>query len=110
PGLPPAYVALVDHTLDRDPARRPASASVVQEALTAIARPPVRRRPRVWPWLTAAIGAALVGLSMWQLGFFAAGVRSIGVLPIRNLTGDPSKGYVAEGLTEVLISNLARIR
>src|SRR6185503_645431 len=61
-------------------------------------------------WLTAAIGAALVGLSMWQLGFFAAGVRSIGVLPIRNLTGDPSKGYVAEGLTEVLISNLARIR
>jgi len=37
-------------------------------------------------------------------------IRSIAVLPIKNLTGDPSKSYIADGLTEVLISNLARIR
>jgi TolB-like protein len=32
------------------------------------------------------------------------------VLPIKNLTGDPSKAYFADGLTDVLISNLARVR
>jgi TolB-like protein/Flp pilus assembly protein TadD len=37
-------------------------------------------------------------------------VRSIAVLPIKNLTGDATRAYVADGLTEVLISNLARIR
>jgi TolB-like protein/lipopolysaccharide biosynthesis regulator YciM len=36
-------------------------------------------------------------------------IRSIAVLPIKNLTGDPSKAYIADGLTEVLISNLARV-
>ena len=36
-------------------------------------------------------------------------VRSIAVLPIKNLTGDPSKQYLADGMTEVLIAHLARL-
>jgi len=36
--------------------------------------------------------------------------RSIAVVPIRNLTGDPAKAFLADGLTEVLIANLARVR
>ncbi len=38
------------------------------------------------------------------------GIRSIAVLPLRNLSGDPEQEYFADGMTEALISNLAQIR
>lgn len=115
-GLPAAFLDIVARTTARDPAQRPASAAAVESALSAIAAPTVYWKPRSIEWW-AAVGAA-VGLLALVLGrpFFtpaappAPEVRSIAVLPIKNLTGDPSKAYIADGLTEVLISNLARIR
>jgi TolB-like protein/predicted Zn-dependent protease len=38
-----------------------------------------------------------------------APIRSIAVLPLQNLSGDPSQNYFAEGLTDELTTNLARI-
>ncbi|HEU4386842.1 MAG TPA: tetratricopeptide repeat protein [Blastocatellia bacterium] len=38
------------------------------------------------------------------------GIRSIAVLPLENLSGDPAEEYFADGMTESLISGLARIR
>ena len=35
--------------------------------------------------------------------------RSLAVLPFKNLTGDSAKAYLAEGLTEVVISSFARV-
>ena len=32
------------------------------------------------------------------------------MLPLENLSGDPAQEYFADGMTEALISNLARIR
>ena len=32
------------------------------------------------------------------------------MLPLENLSGDPSQEYFADGMTEALISNLAQIR
>jgi TolB-like protein/DNA-binding winged helix-turn-helix (wHTH) protein/Tfp pilus assembly protein PilF len=37
-------------------------------------------------------------------------IRSIAVLPLQNLSGDPTQEYFVDGMTEVLISNLAQIR
>ena len=37
-------------------------------------------------------------------------IRSIAVLPLNNLSGDPAQEYFADGMTEALISNLAQIR
>ena len=37
-------------------------------------------------------------------------IRSIAVLPLENLSGDPAQEYFADGMTEALINNLARIR
>lgn len=37
-------------------------------------------------------------------------VRSMVVLPLNNLSGDPSQEYFADGMTEALISNLCQIR
>jgi TolB-like protein/Tfp pilus assembly protein PilF len=37
------------------------------------------------------------------------GIRSLLVMPLENLSGDPEQEYFAEGLTEVLTTNLAKI-
>ena len=39
----------------------------------------------------------------------AATIRSIAVLPLENLSGDPSQEYFADGMTEELIGKLAQI-
>jgi adenylate cyclase len=58
------------------------------------------------------VGAAL--LVAWiRFGGQGAGprepIRSIAVLPLEKLTGDPAQNYFAEGMTEALIMGLARI-
>jgi eukaryotic-like serine/threonine-protein kinase len=36
-------------------------------------------------------------------------IRSLAVLPLENLSGDPSQEYLADGMTEALITNLGKI-
>jgi TolB-like protein/Tfp pilus assembly protein PilF len=36
-------------------------------------------------------------------------IRSLAVLPLENLTGDPSQDYFSDGMTDVLITDLAQI-
>jgi TolB-like protein/DNA-binding winged helix-turn-helix (wHTH) protein len=38
------------------------------------------------------------------------GIRSIAVLPLENLSGDPAEEYFADGITDALITDLAQIR
>jgi TolB-like protein len=40
----------------------------------------------------------------------AEAIRSVAVLPLRNLSGDPDEDYFAAGLTDELTTNIARIR
>lgn len=40
----------------------------------------------------------------------APNIRSIAVLPLNNLSGDPAQDYLADGMTEELIGSLAQIR
>ena len=37
-------------------------------------------------------------------------ITSLAVLPMENLSGDPTQDYFADGVTEALIGHLARIR
>lgn len=62
--------------------------------------------------LALALGMSLFGPkldSMIDPSGAAAPIRSIAVLPLENLTGDPSQEYFVEGMTEALIMGLARI-
>ena len=73
-------------------------------------------RGRLWFTLSAA---AVVLAALLTLAYVAARIRagdasrpkikSLAVLPLQNLSGDPSQDYVADGMTEELIGRLSRI-
>jgi TolB-like protein/DNA-binding winged helix-turn-helix (wHTH) protein/tetratricopeptide (TPR) repeat protein len=43
-------------------------------------------------------------------GFAPRRIHSVAVLPLQNLSGDPSQEYLADGLTEALVTDLAQVR
>jgi serine/threonine-protein kinase len=84
--LPADLDRIVARCLEKDPrARFPAAREVVSE---------LRR-------LQAAPGSGAPEA--------AAGVRSLAVLPLENVSHDPAQEYFADGMTEALISDLARL-
>jgi len=69
-------------------------------------------------WLTSRVIVALACvlslsiLSAWLFrphGPAPAGIRSLAVLPLENLSGDASQNYFADGMTDELITDLAQI-
>ncbi len=71
------------------------------------------RSPRTTRWVSAGVAAlVLVALAAWWLtgGAPDSGpIRSIAVLPLENLSGDPEQEYFADGMTEALIGDLANL-
>ena len=74
--------------------------------------------PRGRGWLilgfSAVVLAALVSLAYFATRMRAkdasrAKIRSLAVLPLQNLSGDPSQDYIADGMTEELIGRLSGI-
>jgi serine/threonine-protein kinase len=72
---------------------------------------------------TAVVASALIAAVALALGFNVGGVRgwlsgasapvrveSLAVLPLENLSGDPEQEYFSDGMTEALISHLAKSR
>jgi TolB-like protein/DNA-binding winged helix-turn-helix (wHTH) protein/Tfp pilus assembly protein PilF len=62
--------------------------------------------------LMAALVAYDVGGLRQRLGVHTADppIRSLAVLPLSNLTGDPQQEYFVDGMTDALITDLAKIR
>src|SRR5262245_42769315 len=83
------FDCLIASCLEKDRARRPASAAAVAGAL---------RR------LTAT------GFSESSPASARGPIRGIAVLPFRNISQDPTQDYFADAMTEAVISELARIR
>jgi TolB-like protein/DNA-binding winged helix-turn-helix (wHTH) protein/Tfp pilus assembly protein PilF len=83
------------------------------EAQPAAARAPTRR----WPIALGAVASLLllgIALNLGNLRrrmFRPAPVpiHSLAVLPLANLSGDPDQEYFADGMTEELITDLAKI-
>jgi TolB-like protein/DNA-binding winged helix-turn-helix (wHTH) protein/Tfp pilus assembly protein PilF len=76
--------------------------------------------PKRGPWPTRGVVVALalviiVSLSILSAWLFRsrrpapAGIRSLAVLPLENLSGDASQNYFADGMTDELITDLAQI-
>ena len=67
-------------------------------------------------WLKAAVAAVLLAVIGWGWRHWrkptasaAPVIHSLAVLPLQNLSGDPSQEYLADGMTEELIGRLANI-
>jgi TolB-like protein/DNA-binding winged helix-turn-helix (wHTH) protein len=103
-------------------ARRPLAQVPVTESSRAAAQPSLQyaeeipKPSRHW-WKAAVVASAVFLMSTGYLFWrhFRATERPrpekimLAVLPFENLTGDPNQEYLADGLTEELISHLGRL-
>ncbi len=115
--------AVIGRCLDKVPARRYQSAGEVRAALEAIRAGEVswaawryalaRRR-----WLLVSTSMALLVLILAATNYQGIRTRLLGgaprvvslaVLPLENLSGDPEQDYLADGLHEALITDLAKL-
>jgi TolB-like protein/DNA-binding winged helix-turn-helix (wHTH) protein/Flp pilus assembly protein TadD len=65
-----------------------------------------------WRLLGLGLGLLLVAVLSWSLyprSPSAPAIRSLAVLPLENLSGDPSQNYFAQGMTDELITRMAQI-
>jgi serine/threonine-protein kinase len=117
PRVPAGLARVVDRALAPDPRRRYASASAMEAALHQALDTLPGRRPlvsTVW-WVIASAVAAMIVLVVALAGNLRSGVSSTGppntvaVLPLRSLSGDAEAPYLADGLTDQLITTLGQI-
>ncbi|HLJ46116.1 MAG TPA: protein kinase [Bryobacteraceae bacterium] len=120
----PGLNRLVRRCLEKDPARRFQSAADVASHLEAerdrLESAVDRRLPRRRILQTAASAAALAAVPViwtlsparWRNGLFHAAaprLTRLAVLPLANLSGDAQQEYFADGMTDLLITNLGQI-
>jgi eukaryotic-like serine/threonine-protein kinase len=131
PDLPPDLGWIIAKLLEKDRRLRYQSAAELRTDLKRVKRDtesagvpalatPDRRRIH-WrsPKVITAIGAALVALLLivaprsWRErvfnGFTSSGIHSVAVLPFVNSGADPNLEYLADGVTDGIISSLSRI-
>jgi len=122
--VPVGIQAVIARCLAKEPTQRYEHGGAVRAALDALAQGAASRRARVLRrrvWVPAA-AAVVLAISAF-LAFGPGGVRdriaggasrpriaSLAVLPLQNLSNDPTQEYFADGMTEELITNLAPIR
>ncbi|MGC9969808.1 MAG: tetratricopeptide repeat protein [Bryobacteraceae bacterium] len=71
--------------------------------------PPRRSKRRLWAAGVIGAAVALLVVAGW-FWIAASASASLAVLPLKNLSNDPAQDYFSEGMTEALITNLAKIR
>ena len=131
--IPADLSAIVDRALSKDPADRYQRMGELLSDLRHVGRavgllgpsdsegavipyvPVVRRSAKRWIRAATLIGLAL----LITLGFLLFSLRpvqqpplnigSLVVLPLENLSGDPQQDYFADGMTDALITELAKI-
>jgi TolB-like protein/DNA-binding winged helix-turn-helix (wHTH) protein/Flp pilus assembly protein TadD len=103
------------HYIDTVPRRGYRFAAPVQEIAPPSDRPHAKR------WIAGVAAAvavvALVAAGTWRVGHNRSAAATVApnsarivVLPLENLSADPAQDYLADGLTEEMITELSRVR
>ncbi len=116
PGSPAAYQSAEVPEAGTGPAQArqvPVESGTKAAAASVTVAAPRSRR---FGLLIALVSCCTIGLAVW-VGwhhFYGPGsaqpIRSIAVLPLQNLSGDPAQDFFADGMTEELITELSRIQ
>lgn len=122
PGAPAELKRILSKMLASDPAERyPTAADLVVDlrALQRVMKPARSLTGPSWRgaarWIIAGLALSAVALfGFWKLRQRPSvaphsTISSVAVLPLENLSGDPEQEYFTDGMTEELISRLARI-
>jgi serine/threonine-protein kinase len=129
PNVPAAVAEMLARLLAKVPADRYSDAGHFVEALAELRALPTRAlahesarnawHPRIGMRLPragvlAAMAVALVAIGIfvsrqWRFPTGSSPILALAVLPLENLSHDPDQEYFADGMTEALISNLAKI-
>ena len=73
-------------------------------------RPLTRARHWIWPIAVAVFLTASAFIYFYgRTATTHSSIRSLAVLPLQNLSGDPSQEYFVDGMTDELITDLAQI-
>jgi len=128
--VPAGLVAIIRKCILKDPAARYQNAGEVRSALetlesTAVSRPALpQARASVGSWM-ALLPLVILGLAVSFVLLFAfnigglrerfvhpstaPAIHSLAVLPLANLSGDPSQDFFADGMTAELIREVSKI-
>ncbi len=123
PGIPAELQNIVQKAMIRNLDERYQSVSDILHDLKSLERRmeskdwkplPVKKESMKRKWIPISIGIAviIVLLIIGRFIFFQEKIKpidSIAVLPLENLSRDPSQDYFSDGMTEALISDLAKI-
>ena len=120
--LPTAFVTVIERAIAANPAERYASAGALEAALVSSLDEADKAPARPFAWrrggiIVAGLAAVLVlGLAGWPAfrartapTSVSGPIRSIAVLPLANLSGDPAQEYFADGMTDELIGTLGQL-
>jgi len=111
---------VINRCLSKDPEERYASTGDIAKDIhweeLAVPAQPSSRRPLAAVGIAGALAMGLVmmfGLFVPDIREWVSGeppkIESIAVLPLENLSGDPEQEYFVDGMTEALITDLAKI-
>ena len=117
---PAALVAIIERCLAKDPAKRFDSTADLATLISGVSEAsPSASSRRTLVNLGAGVVIVLVTAAalptlgrVWDALVPKGGapvVESVAVLPLRNLSGDPDQAYFVDGMTEALITDLAKL-
>src|SRR5204863_5417319 len=123
PDVPSELVQAIERALEPDPARRFASAGEMERALGGVLHPAPTRAEVVTPrrWLSMpafalaalALVGVIAGLIIWSSraanSIAIPAIRSIAVLPMKDLSSAAPLPYLADGLHDQLVTTLGQI-
>src|SRR5215472_3780196 len=104
-------------TISRRGYRFTAPVTVVEDGTVETAIHPLRKRLAPWIWVGSAMAVLLAVVVLVKIGglrsrlsdYQHVPIRSIVILPLANLSGDPAQDYFADGMTDELITEIAQV-